>query len=89
MRSPPATGVRVCEKHQDFSDALGDRRIEEIQPPRFAGASPRKGHGLLALPYDGRRCETATRLRSIRLRRQTRLRILLLPRKTGLVCKRR
>ncbi|RUI32676.1 hypothetical protein IPC432_13010 [Pseudomonas aeruginosa] len=25
----------------DFSDALGDRRIEEIQPPRFAGASPR------------------------------------------------
>ncbi|HBP5172639.1 TPA: hypothetical protein L5674_006579 [Pseudomonas aeruginosa] len=28
----------------DFSDALGDRRIEEIQPPRFAGASPRKGH---------------------------------------------
>ncbi|HBP5003837.1 TPA: hypothetical protein L5632_001366 [Pseudomonas aeruginosa] len=47
MRSPPATGVRVCEKHQDFSDALGDRRIEEIQPPRFAGASQtqtRKDH---------------------------------------------
>ncbi|HFI2220148.1 TPA: hypothetical protein ACGPOR_000588, partial [Pseudomonas aeruginosa] len=28
----------------DFSDALGDRRIEEIQPPRFAGASPDPTH---------------------------------------------
>ncbi|QDH93784.1 hypothetical protein [Pseudomonas phage vB_PaS_IME307] len=30
MRSPPAAGVRVCEKHQDFSDALRKRGIEEI-----------------------------------------------------------
>ncbi len=34
-------------RNTDFSDALGDRRIEEIQPPRFAGASPRKGHETL------------------------------------------
>ncbi|HBP5413432.1 TPA: hypothetical protein L6B61_04725 [Pseudomonas aeruginosa] len=47
MRSPPATGVRVCEKHQDFSDALRKRGIEEVNPPRFAGASPRKGHETL------------------------------------------
>lgn len=30
---------RPAGKKTDFSDALGDRRIEEIQPPRFAGAN--------------------------------------------------
>ncbi|RQI39305.1 hypothetical protein IPC20_01295 [Pseudomonas aeruginosa] len=37
MRSPPATGVRVCEKHQDFSDALRKRGIEEVNTPWRAG----------------------------------------------------
>ncbi|AXS87447.1 hypothetical protein D0Y56_10935 [Pseudomonas aeruginosa] len=49
VRTAPPAGCRSPAgergRNTDFSDALGDRRIEEIQPPRFAGASPRKGHG--------------------------------------------
>lgn len=34
----------VRKNQNDFSDALGDRRIEEVNTPWFAGASPRKEH---------------------------------------------
>lgn len=44
----------LCKKkHPDFSDALGDRRIEEIQPPRIAGASPAPTHLPIRAPNPG------------------------------------